>query len=204
MRLEFQNVGCQITKMITKWEKPFYCFTRRCSMDNALIHVYTGSGKGKTTAALGLAMRAAGHGFTVYMIQFMKGKITYGELETAKRIPNVTIKQVGRPDFVSKENPDPQDIALAQQGFEHAKEIISSQQYDIVILDEINVAMDFNLISTEEVITLLEERPETVEIILTGRACPREVVMVADYVTEMLEIKHPYKEGMKARKGVEW
>jgi cob(I)alamin adenosyltransferase len=173
-------------------------------MENALIHVYTGNGKGKTTAALGLAVRACGHGLTVHMIQFMKGRINYGELETAKKIPNFEIKQFGRPEFVSKENPDPEDIRLAQEGFEHAKEIISSEKYDIVILDEINVAMDFNLIPVDDVITLLEERPKTVELVLTGRKCPRQIQKIADYITEMLEIKHPYTEGVMSRKGIGW
>lgn len=173
-------------------------------MENALVQVYTGNGKGKTTAAIGLAVRACGHGFTVHMIQFMKGRINYGELETAKLIPNFEIKQFGRPEFVSKENPDPVDIKLAQKGFEHAQKVIFSQKYDIVILDEINVAMDFNLISQDEVLTLIEERPKTVELVLTGRHCPREIVRIADYVTEMLEIKHPYSEGTLAREGIGW
>jgi cob(I)alamin adenosyltransferase len=173
-------------------------------MENTLIHVYTGNGKGKTTAALGLAMRAAGHGLRVYMIQFMKGKINYGELETATLIPNFTIKQFGRPNFVSKENPDPEDIKLAQEGFNHAREILFSGNYDMVILDEINVAMDYHLIAVKDVLDLLAERPSTVELILTGRKCPREIVKIADYVTEMLEIKHPYNEGTMARQGVGW
>jgi cob(I)alamin adenosyltransferase len=173
-------------------------------MENALVQVYTGNGKGKTTAAIGLAVRACGHGFTVHMIQFMKGRINYGELETVKLIPNFEIKQFGRPEFVSKENPDPVDIELAQEGFEHAQKIIFSQKYDIVILDEINVAMDFNLISQDEVLSLIEERPKTVELVLTGRHCPREIVRMADYVTEMLEIKHPYNEGTLAREGIGW
>lgn len=174
------------------------------SMENARVHVYTGNGKGKTTAALGLAVRAAGHGFKGYMIQFMKGRINYGELETAKLIPNFEITQFGRPEFVSKADPAPIDIELAREGFEHAKEIIFSQRYDLVILDEINVAMDFKLIPVEDVLTLLEERPDTVELVLTGRKCPRHIVIIADYVTEMLEIKHPYMEGVLAREGIEW
>lgn len=173
-------------------------------MEHALVQVYTGNGKGKTTAALGLAMRAAGHGFKVYMIQFMKGQINYGELKTAEVIPEFEIKQFGRPEFVSKENPDPEDIKLARKGLAYAKKIISSKKYDIVILDEINVAVDFNLIKEEDVITLIKEKPKTVELVLTGRKCPREVVKIADYVTEMLEIKHPFIEGTMARKGIGW
>ncbi|MBU7015489.1 MAG: cob(I)yrinic acid a,c-diamide adenosyltransferase [Theionarchaea archaeon] len=173
-------------------------------MEKGLVHVYTGNGKGKTTAALGLAMRAAGHGLKVYMIQFMKGRINYGELETAKLIPNFEIKQVGRPDFVSKENPDPEDIRLAQEGLEHAEAVISAGQYDMVILDEINVAMDFRLVSRDRVITLIKEKLEPVELVLTGRSCPPDIVKIADYVTEVLDIKHPYMKGLKARKGIEW
>lgn len=173
-------------------------------MENALVHVYTGNGKGKTTAALGLAVRATGHGFNVVMIQFMKGKINYGELETARILPNFEIKQFGRPEFVSKENPDPEDIKLAQEGLEYAREVIFSQEYDMVILDEICVAMDFKLISADEVVTLIEKRPETVELVLTGRNCPPQIVKIADYVTEMLEIKHPYTRGIQARKGIGW
>ncbi len=173
-------------------------------MENALVQVYTGRGKGKTTAALGLAVRAAGHGFKVYMVQFMKGRIDYGELKTAESIPNFEIKQFGRPEFVSKENPDPEDIKLAQQGFEHAQEVIFSKEYDVVILDEINVAMDFQLIPIQDVEILIKERPSTVELILTGRNCPPQIVKIADYVTEMLEIKHPYTDGTLARKGIGW
>ncbi len=173
-------------------------------MENALVHVYTGNGKGKTTAALGLAVRATGHGFNVVMIQFMKGKINYGELETARILPNFEIKQFGRPEFVSKENPDPEDIKLAQEGLEYAREVIFSQEYDMVILDEICVAMDFKLISADEVVTLIEKRPKTVELVLTGRNCPPQIVKIADYVTEMLEIKHPYTRGIQARKGIGW
>lgn len=173
-------------------------------MEPTFVHVYTGNGKGKTTAALGLAMRAAGHGLKVQMIQFMKGKINYGELETARLIPHFEIKQYGRPDFVSKEHPDPEDVRLAREGFAYAREVVLSREYDLVILDEINVAMDFNLISEGDVLSLIAERPPTVELVLTGRNCPRAVVKAADYVTEMLEIKHPYQTGVQARKGVEW
>lgn len=202
--IRFESALVVCSKLSELDGKPFYSIFKRCTMENTLVQVYTGNGKGKTTAALGLAVRATGHGFKVYMIQFMKGRINYGELETAKSIPNFEIKQFGRPEFVSKENPDPQDIKFAQKGFEHAKSIIFSQKYDIVILDEINVAMDFKLIPVEDVVTLIQRRPKTVELILTGRNCPREIVKIADYVTEMLEIKHPYAEGTLARKGIGW
>jgi cob(I)alamin adenosyltransferase len=174
-------------------------------LPQGMIQVYTGNGKGKTTAALGLACRAVGHGYTVFMIQFMKGNIEYGELETARKLaPSLTIKQMGRECFVSRENPDPEDIRLAQEAMALAKTVITSGEYDIVILDEINVALDFGLINTQEVIQLMdEERPAHVELILTGRYAPQEIMERADLVTEMVEIKHYYQRGVASREGLE-
>ncbi len=174
-------------------------------LPQGMIQVYTGNGKGKTTAALGLACRAVGHGYTVFMIQFMKGNIEYGELETARKLaPSLTIKQMGRECFVSRENPDPEDIRLAQEAMALAKTVITSGEYDIVILDEINVALDFGLINTQEVIQLMdEERPAHVELILTGRYAPQEIMERADLVTEMVEIKHYYQRGVASREGIE-
>ena len=169
-----------------------------------MIQVYTGTGKGKTTAALGLAMRALGHGLKVYIIQFMKGNIRYGELETARRLsPNVVIKQMGRETFVNRDNPDKIDIELAQKAFELAKEVITSGEYDIVVLDEINVAVDYGLISLETLLDLLETRPPHIELILTGRNARKEVIERADLVTEMVEVKHYYGEGTHSREGIE-
>ncbi|MFX0125794.1 MAG: cob(I)yrinic acid a,c-diamide adenosyltransferase [Candidatus Hodarchaeota archaeon] len=172
--------------------------------DLGLLQIYTGDGKGKTTAALGLAMRAAGHGLKVYMIQFMKGQINYGELETAKKISNFTIVQFGRPEFVDKEKPAEVDIKLAHDALAHAREILQGgKRYDIIILDELNVALDFKLISLEEVFSLLETRPKDVELIITGRYAHPELVKRADLVSEILNIKHPFTEGVQARKGIE-
>jgi cob(I)alamin adenosyltransferase len=168
-----------------------------------LVQVYTGKGKGKTSAALGLGLRAAGHGFEVYMIQFMKGQINYGELEAVKRIPNFTIRQFGRPDFVDKSNPDPKDIQLAQDALNHARKIIEVGSIDFLILDEVNVAIDFGLITDKEVIGLIKSRPPHMEIILTGRSAPPSIIKIADLVSEIKEIKHPYQKGIAARKGVE-
>jgi len=169
-----------------------------------MIQVYTGTGKGKTTAALGLAMRALGHGLTVYIIQFMKGNIRYGELETARQLsPNVVIKQMGRKTFVNRDNPDKIDIELAQKAFELAREVITSGEYDIVVLDEINVAVDYGLISLETLLDLLDSRPPHVELILTGRDARKEVIERADLVTEMVEGKHYYGEGIHSREGIE-
>jgi cob(I)alamin adenosyltransferase len=169
-----------------------------------LIHVYTGAGKGKTTSALGLALRASGHGMQVYIIQFMKGRIDYGEIKACQDNPNITIEQFGRPQFVNKDNPKPEDVDFAKKGMERAKEIISSGEYDIVILDEINVALDFNLIELDDVLDMIEKKPAEVEIVLTGRNAHLEISKLANYVTEMLPIKHPYDEGQPGRKGIEF
>jgi cob(I)alamin adenosyltransferase len=167
------------------------------------IHVYTGSGKGKTTAALGLGIRAAGAGMKIHMVQFMKGR-RYSEIDTIENIENFTITQYGRDEFVSKENPDKIDIDLAQKGFKYSKDIINNGKYDMIILDEINVAVDYNLIALKDLIKLLEGKPEKLELILTGRYAHPEIVRYADLVTEMLEIKHPYQQGITARKGIDF
>jgi cob(I)alamin adenosyltransferase len=168
-----------------------------------LIQVYTGTGKGKTTAALGLALRAVGKGLKVYMIQFMKGDIEYGEITTAKSMANFEIIQIGRPDFVDKANPAEIDIELANKALDHAREIIGCNKYDIVILDEINIAMDWKLIEVGKVIELIKSKPEHIELVLTGRYAPQEIIDIADLVTEMQEIKHPYNDGVEARDGIE-
>ncbi len=171
-----------------------------------LVHVYTGNGKGKTTAALGLAVRMAGHGKKVFMIQFLKGGMKYGELAASEKLENLTIKQCGRASFVDRDNPDPVDVKMAQDALELAGEAISGGEYDLVILDEVNVALEFGLIPLERVIEIVKRRHERVEIVLTGRYAPEKIVELGDYVTEMREIRHPYKEGegVKSRPGVEY
>ena len=168
------------------------------------IQVYTGDGKGKTTAALGLAFRAAGHGMRTFIIQFMKGSIFYGELKSAQMLKDyITIVQMGREEFVDRNNPDPKDVELAQKGIELAREVMKKNEYDILVLDEINVALDFGLVSLDQVLSLMEGKPENMELILTGRYAHPEVVKRADLVTEMLEIKHYYAEkGVDARDGI--
>jgi cob(I)alamin adenosyltransferase len=168
------------------------------------IQVYTGNGKGKTTASLGLTVRAAGHGLRSVIIQFMKGWIDYGELRGAEMLsPLVELHQAGRDTFVDRKNPDPEDIRLAREGWELAKKTILEKEADIVVLDEINCAVDFGLLPVSEVLDLLQRKPDGMEIVLTGRGAPEEIIAVADLVTEMKEIKHYYNKGLDARIGVE-
>jgi len=174
------------------------------SAPTGIVQLYTGTGKGKTTAALGLGLRAAGHGWKVLVIQFMKGKINYGELQSVKHIPGMSIEQFGRPDFVDKDNPAQVDIDLAVQGFQRAKEAISSEEYNMLILDEINVAVDFKLLDVTDVLELVENRPPNLDMVLTGRYAPRALVDLADLVTVMAEVKHPYAQGIDARQGIDF
>jgi cob(I)alamin adenosyltransferase len=172
--------------------------------DFGLIQVYTGNGKGKTTASLGLAFRACGHGFRVLMIQFMKDCADYGEAKAAHLLPGFTLIQVGRNDFVDLAHPEQVDIKLAQDGWEQAKTLIDSGRYDIVILDEINVAMACGLLDTAAVVAFLTGTKRNVEIVLTGRYAPAEIIAAAHLVTEMQEIKHPYQGGTAARQGIDY
>ncbi len=169
-----------------------------------MIQIYTGNGKGKTTAALGLALRAVGHKKKVMMIQFMKGKVNYGELKSAKMLKNFKIEQYGRPEFVDRDSPAKIDIELARKGFERAKAVIKGGRYDIVILDELNVAVDYRLIPIKEVIELFKKVPRKVELIITGRYMPEEFKDYADLISEICEIKHYFQAGVKARKGIEY
>jgi len=177
---------------------------RDTMLSPAMIHVYTGDGKGKTTAALGLACRAVGYDLNVYVLQFMKGDIEYGELRTAEKLaPHLTITQMGRPTFVNRVKPDAEDMELAQKALALAETIVMGGEYDLVILDEINVALDFGLIELERVLKLMDERPPHVELILTGRAAPKEIMDRANLVTEMREVRHYYRKGVAARTGIE-
>ena len=170
-----------------------------------MIHVYTGGGKGKTTAALGLALRAAGHGLRVCMIQFMKGGIEYGEINAAKALaPLLEIIPMGRPEFVDRDNPDPIDIEWAEKGLTLARSIITGEAdkaCDMLILDEVLVAVDYKLIAKDDLLDLMDKKPPGMELVLTGRGAPPEIVARADLVTEMLEIKHYYRKGITSRRG---
>jgi len=173
-------------------------------LEHGLIQVYTGNGKGKTTAALGLAFRAAGRELMVCMIQFLKGGGPYGEHLAAPRLaPYLTIIQTGREGWVNRDNPDPEDVRLAREALALAKESLTGGKYDLVILDEINGATGFGLITVDEVLSLMEAKPSDVELVLTGRNAHERIMAAANLVTEMREVKHYYKAGVPARTGIE-
>lgn len=173
--------------------------------EKGYVQIYTGNGKGKTTAALGIALRALGHGIRTYIGQFMKGE-DYGELEAIKLLkPYIKIERYGKKGFIHvKKEPDEEQIKLAKEGLEKAKEALLSGQYGIVVLDEALTAIFFKLISIDEILELIKHKPENVELILTGRYAPEELIDAADLVTEMKEIKHYYSKGVLARKGIEY
>ncbi len=169
-----------------------------------LIHVYTGPGKGKTTAALGLALRACGHGWKVKMICFMKGDPDYGEVRISESIANFELIQSGLPTFVKKGEPSEEDLRLAEEGLQMAEEALKNGKLDMLILDEINVAVDYGLISLDRILNLMDTKPDSVELVLTGRYAHPEVVKRANLVSEVLEIKHPYQQGIQSREGIDF
>ena len=168
-----------------------------------MIHVYTGNGKGKTTAALGLALRSLGRGRRVALLQFLKLRET-GEVRGLAEFKNCTIQQFGRENFITEETADELDRQLAEEGCSRAEEILRDKAADLVILDEINVVLHFNLIEIARVTDLIAACPPEIELVLTGRDCPPEIISLADYVSEIKEIKHPYRNGITARKGIEY
>ncbi len=173
-------------------------------LEKGYAQVYTGNCKGKTTAALGLAFRAMGRGMKTYIGQFMKGQ-EYGELKSAQMVkPYITIEQYGRSGFVHVQTPpEPVDVKKAADGLMKARAAMLSGEYDIVVFDEILTAHMFHLISLREIMDLVKTRPERVEIVLTGRGAPQEVIDAVDLVTEMVEVKHYYRKGVMARDGIE-
>ncbi|MDR3540038.1 MAG: cob(I)yrinic acid a,c-diamide adenosyltransferase [Desulfosporosinus sp.] len=174
------------------------------NLSQGLVQVYTGNGKGKTTAAFGLAIRAVGHGFQVFIIQFMKGRDDCGELEGVKRLsPECQLEHYGGQGWVQKGQRQEEHIHEARKGFLRAQEIILSGKWDIVILDEIVNALWFDLIPESEVLDLLSKKPLHVEVVLTGRNASPALIERADLVTEMVLIKHPFEQGIMARLGIE-
>jgi cob(I)alamin adenosyltransferase len=171
-------------------------------LSRGYVQVYTGDGKGKTTAALGLALRASGHEMRTYIGQFMKGQ-RYGELDALRDHSHITIEQYGNVRCIRREEVTPEHVAQARRGLARAREAMLSGEYDIIVLDEVNVTVWFGLLDVEQVLAFLDEKPERVEVILTGRRAPQELIERADLVTEMREVKHYYEQGVLAREGIE-
>lgn len=205
--------------MVTKIKKPIVVEGDDDKSKLGLVHVYTGDGKGKTTASLGLALRSIGRGFRVYMIQFLKSGAT-GEIIGSKFLKEFIIEQYGVDALKEKtkqktleeftENktkfifePDIEEKESCEKALLHAKEVIKAQQYEVVILDEINCALDKALIKKEDVIEIIKNHGNT-ELVLTGRDAPKEIIELADYVSVIQRLKHPWQRGIKARKGIEY
>jgi len=167
-----------------------------------LIHIYTGNGKGKTTSCLGLALRAQGAGLKVFIGQFLKCGNT-SELNALKHLKGITIEQYGRKKFI-KPSPCVEDIKSAETGLCRINKIVAEKKHDLVILDEINIALHFKILKLNDVMHILKSAPKTMDLVLTGRNAPKELLEIADLVSEIKEIKHYYKNGKKARKGIEF
>ncbi|WP_462318183.1 cob(I)yrinic acid a,c-diamide adenosyltransferase [Marinilabilia sp.] len=168
-----------------------------------MIHIYTGNGKGKTTAAIGLAVRAAGSGMKVFFGQFVKG-MAYNEVSIFnEQMPQIDHELFGRTCFINRD-PEPEDYKAAKAGLRKVKNIIQSGQYSLIVLDELNIALYYKLIALEDILKLINELPRDLELVITGRYAPQELIDKADLVTEMKEVKHYYKQDIKARKGIEF
>ncbi len=190
---------------------PWFLFktdsTLSVSNEKGLVIVYTGKGKGKTTAALGMVLRALGHGYKVAMIQFIKGSWYYGELNSSSRLePDFELIAAGKGfvGIIDDKKPIEDHIGAAKEALRISKEKLASGKYDIVILDEINYAVDLKLVSAEDVLDLIASKPEKTTLVLTGNHANERIIEAADLVTEMREIKHPYRQGRKAKRGVDF
>lgn len=168
-----------------------------------LVQIYTGNGKGKTTAAIGLTIRAVGRGLNVLFVQFLKPDAGYGEQTILRNMEHVDLVTFGLPHWVSC-NPSADDVQEARNGLEQVNRMMQSGNYDLVVLDELNNALRLNVLTSEEVIQVLDSRPEGVEVVMTGRGAPQKLMDYADLVTEMKLVKHPYDQGIDARVGIEY
>ncbi len=170
-----------------------------------MLQVYTGTGKGKTTAALGVALRGSGYGMKTLMFSFLKDDPGYGEAKAhaAGFLPGFTLRQVGRDVFVNFKNPDPVDLKMCREGWEKAKKAIINREADIIILDEINIVLSAGLLPADEAATFLAQHKNNGEIILTGRNAPKEIIKIADLVTDMQEVKHYFHKGIMSRNGID-
>jgi cob(I)alamin adenosyltransferase len=169
-----------------------------------LVAVFTGEGKGKTSAALGIALRAAGHGLRVHIVFFMKGEFPYGEQKSLADLPQITFDRFGFKTFVDPAAVKPAEKEQAAKALEAARSAMLSQKYDVLVLDEVNVAVSWKLIPAADVLKLIKEKPAELDLILTGRYADPRIIQAADLVTEMLNIKHPYDKGLLARKGIDF
>jgi len=169
-----------------------------------LVEVFTGDGKGKTSAALGVILRALGHGLRIYIVFFMKGPFPYGEQKMLTKLPNVTFDRFGFETFCDPNNVKPAEKEEARKALAAGREAMLSGKYDVVILDEVNVAAAWKLIDIEDVIRLVKDRPDNVELILTGRYADPRLIELAHLVTYMTKVKHPYDQGTLSRKGLDY
>jgi cob(I)alamin adenosyltransferase len=185
-------------------EKPLHSESPLQGSRPGLVQVFTGDGKGKTTAAVGAAVRALGSGLTVFIAFFMKGNYVAGEGKVLSRLSNITVTGSGRPEFINPSNISKEDIEQARSLFRTASQALKSAEYDLVILDEINLAVAWGLISLDDVLNLIADKPGNVELILTGRGADNRVIKLADLVTDCRNVKHPFNRGIKARQGIEY
>ncbi|MFA5628801.1 MAG: cob(I)yrinic acid a,c-diamide adenosyltransferase [Dehalococcoidales bacterium] len=174
-------------------------------LEKGLVSVFTGDGKGKTSTAIGIASRAAGHGLKIYFAFFLKANnYVHGEKHSLSLLSGVKFESFGCEGWVDKDNIRPEDFEQAQKGFDASRNAVLCGEYDVVIMDEINMAVNLGLVCTDDLLTLIKEKPANVEMILTGRYADAEIVQAADLVTEMLMIKHPYNDGIQARRGIDY
>jgi len=185
-------------------EKASFKYSPPEPFTKGLIQIFTGDGKGKTTAALGAVIRAIGSGLRAYVVYFMKGDYPYGERKILSQLPNVNVATFGSLEFVDPTNIKPEEKEQAQLAIAAAREVMLSGNYDLVVLDEVNLAVAWKLVELDEVIKLINDKPPNVELILTGRRANARLVQMADLVTECMNIKHPYDKGITARKGIEY
>lgn len=180
------------------------CNSSPASLTTGLVEVFTGDGRGKTSAALGVALRALGYGLRVCIIYFMKGNYPYSEQKILSKLPNINLIRFGGRHFINPNKIKEADREQAREALEAARKAITNGNYDVVILDEVNIAASWDLLPTDDVVQLVKEKPKNVELILTGRSADSRLIELADLVTEMKEIKHPYKQGILAREGIDY
>ena len=179
-------------------------FSSSKSLKRGLVQIFTGEGKGKTSAALGIVLRALGHGLRVCIVVFMKGDYPYSEWKFLAKVPDVRIARFGFRTFTDPKAVKPEEIEQAKQALAFARETVLSGNYDLLVLDEVNVAVAWKLVELDEVVKFIQDKPSNVELILTGRRADTKLVQLADLVTECLKIKHPYDKGIMARPGIDY